>query len=181
MFMKCIVSFDAEKQRIKYVALSLSAGILATTFLLAGHVQAQTSQPEQPSAVVTPTEEENVDQWIDPEIQGHEREVMREVLRDFSPQDREKVSFMDDDGTIYCNRVNGRALPVVYVGDGVYTSDYVNFFAKPPSGDDTINQDSISSLSEVSIPKGPNSISLVTNLQSGTGPYIHVTSDVESK
>jgi hypothetical protein len=71
---------------------------------------------------------EPMDTWIDSEIQGHEREVMREVLKTLPVGGYENVTYLDKDRKIYSNRVNGRGVIARPVGNGLYTYDSKEFF-----------------------------------------------------
>jgi hypothetical protein len=75
---------------------------------------------------------EAMDAWIDPEIQGHERDVMREVLRSLPISGRDHVSYVDKDNNAYSNRVNERPVIAKPAGNGRYTYDGKEFFALPP-------------------------------------------------
>jgi hypothetical protein len=46
-----------------------------------------------------------MDAYIDPEIQGKEREVMREILNALPENARADVVHLNDDGTLYTNRI----------------------------------------------------------------------------
>jgi hypothetical protein len=50
------------------------------------------------------TRVEDYNKYIDPGIQGAEREVMLRALVDIRPQDRENVIFRDAAGNYYTNR-----------------------------------------------------------------------------
>jgi hypothetical protein len=59
-----------------------------------------------------------MDAYIDPEIQGKEREVMREILNALPENARADVVHLNDDGTLYTNRVANKGKGKVIKKEG---------------------------------------------------------------
>lgn len=79
----------------------------------------------------------DMDKWIDPAIQGHEREVMRQVLLGLEPEDRANVSYLAEDGKIYVNHPDLREDASVYkpisADSNIFSNTSGKFVAFPAS------------------------------------------------
>ena len=68
---------------------------------------------EQPSTKLL-----DMDAYIDSAIQGEERAVMREVLSNLAPEDRENVTYVDGSGHTYVNRLELKTASTIYKESG---------------------------------------------------------------
>lgn len=87
----------------------------------------------QPATQVERELDQQIQQHIDPEIQGLERQVIAEYMRTLPPEDWENVTYIKD-GKIYVNRVRLKGLLEVAepLGDGLYKTESGRIFAAPP-------------------------------------------------
>jgi hypothetical protein len=117
------------------IAFGLSVAILLVVTCLIFRVPKLQSRPFW--GIKFPVED--LDRWIAPSIQGHEREVMRKVIRDLPIDRRENVTYVDDKGNIYGNNLASKKIQVAKpVGNGLYTYDGSEVF--PLSNDGNRNK-----------------------------------------
>jgi hypothetical protein len=78
----------------------------------------------------------DMDKWIDPAIQGYERDVMRQVLTGLAPEDRRNVTYTDIKGNEFVNRPELRNATVIYrpskENPQLLVSDSGDTIAAPP-------------------------------------------------
>jgi hypothetical protein len=131
---KMIALLNAKKIDSDNVAFFVSVGVLLSVgCLISSSLKAQPPQGGQQTAIAVPVEED-VEQWIDPAIQGHEREVMREIIRLHPVDARENVTYIAADGTVYGSNLQSKNVQTaVPAGNGLYTYDGIESFAPSTS------------------------------------------------
>jgi hypothetical protein len=125
---------------------------------------------------------EDVESYIDPAIQGEEREVMRDIIRKLPVNQRDNVTYVGEQGRVYGNKPSMKQVDTANsLGNGAYTYDGIEVFGKTtemplPDFDTGLLSSNTNSIagrsSKYCIIKNP-----VSNFQfTGTGPYRRVTS-----
>ena len=112
----------------------ISMGLLAIFVFLASC----STKPVIPNSSAATIGTHVMDQWIDPAIQGKEREIIRREIANVPAEERENFTFVDLDQSVYVNRpeIRGDLEWLHPVGDtGVYVDSAGNksFFAAPPA------------------------------------------------
>ncbi len=154
--------------------------ILAILFL--GNYSISLAQISSSQAVSSVEPLEDVESYIDPAIQGEEREVMRDIIRKLPISSRDNVTYVGEQGQVFGNKPSMKQVDTaISLGNGAYTYDGIEIFGKitempVPNFDSGLlssNTDSVvGRSSKYCIVKIP-----VSNFQfTGTGPYRRVTS-----
>jgi hypothetical protein len=129
MFRKYTVFNKTQKLDRNKIVFVLSVGtigaLLSVSQLIFSLLKARLQQP----TIATIPVGEDVERWIAPEIQGHEREVMRGIIRSHPLDQRENVTYIDANGKVYGNNAQSKSVQVGKpVGNGLYTYDGVENF-----------------------------------------------------
>jgi hypothetical protein len=163
---KMIALLNAKKIDGDNVAFFVSVGVLLSVgCLVSSSLKAQPPQGDQQTAIAVPVEED-VEQWIAPEIQGHERDVMREIIRLHPVDARENVTYIAADGTVYGSNLQSKNVQTaVPAGNGLYTYDGIESFSPSTSIEGTSTNVSSPSLTLATNVASP-SLTLATNVAS---------------
>jgi Bacterial Ig-like domain len=97
-------SWSADAKTVKFKPTDALADGKAYTVVISTAVRNANNQANQTSAYGFGVRVEDYNKYIDPGIQGAERDVMLKALVDIRPQDRENVIFRDAAGNYYTNK-----------------------------------------------------------------------------